>query len=132
MKTVIDCLVTLRAQFNPDVDGDNFSPTSWVTKSRSPHGGTSSHGHFSPLSAEERRKVLESKSQRALHSPVMSGIVVAGMCAQECEHMRTRACVSSCCTSPLWNCVLATNRNCRWINLEISCCFNTDADFPMF
>lgn len=65
MKTVIDCLLALRARFMPSVVGDNFSLTSLITKSGSPLG-------------EERRKVVpESKFQRVLRAPVVSGIVVA-------------------------------------------------------
>ncbi|CAL2262264.1 unnamed protein product [Prunus armeniaca] len=69
MKTVTDCLLTLKAQFMPNVMGDGFSITSPTTK----FDNQSSRGLLSPLSVEERRKVLsESKFQRALRSPVMS------------------------------------------------------------
>ncbi|XP_021810864.1 kinesin-like protein KIN-14K isoform X2 [Prunus avium] len=69
MKTVTDCLLTLKAQFMPNVMGDGFSITSPTTKS----DNQSTRGLLSPLSVEERRKVFsESKFQRALRSPVMS------------------------------------------------------------
>lgn len=72
MKTVTDCLLTLKAQFMPNVMGDGFSITSPTTKS----DNQSTRGLLSPLSVEERRKVFsESKFQRALRSPVMSGMV---------------------------------------------------------
>ncbi|KAJ7970378.1 Kinesin-like protein [Quillaja saponaria] len=71
MKAVMDCLLTLRAQSLQNAVGGNFSKTS--SKSDSPHGDSSPHGPFSPLSGEEKRKVLsESKCQRVLRSPMMS------------------------------------------------------------
>ncbi|XP_035541871.1 kinesin-like protein KIN-14K isoform X2 [Juglans regia] len=73
MKTVIDCLVTLRARFIPNVVGDGFSPTSLIAKSGSPRGDAISQGYFSPLSGEERQKVVtDSKFQRTLRTPVIS------------------------------------------------------------
>ncbi|XP_040999317.1 kinesin-like protein KIN-14K isoform X6 [Juglans microcarpa x Juglans regia] len=73
MKTVIDCLVTLRARFIPNVVGDGFSPTSLIAKSGSPHGDAFSQGYFSPLSGEERQKIVtDSKFQRPLRTPVIS------------------------------------------------------------
>lgn len=78
MRTVIDCLLALRTRFMPNVVGDNFSLSSLMTKSRSPREDASSRGHLSPLSGEERWKVVsDSKFQRVLHTPIMSGIVVA-------------------------------------------------------
>ncbi|KAJ4713391.1 Kinesin-like protein [Melia azedarach] len=71
MKPVINCLLTLRAEFI--TGGDNIPMNSMITKSGSRHGDASSHGHLSPLFGEERRKVSsESQLQRHLHSPVMS------------------------------------------------------------
>ncbi|KAG6625287.1 hypothetical protein CIPAW_16G086000 [Carya illinoinensis] len=73
MKTVIDCLVTLRARFIPNVVGDSISPTSLIAKSGSPHGDAFSPGYFSPLPGEERQKVVtDSKFQRALRTTVIS------------------------------------------------------------
>lgn len=76
MKPVINCLLTLRAEFI--TGGDNIPMNSMITKSGSRHGDASSHGHLSPLFGEERRKVSsESQLQRHLHSPVMSGIITS-------------------------------------------------------
>ncbi|KAG6672855.1 hypothetical protein I3842_16G080100 [Carya illinoinensis] len=75
MKTVIDCLVTLRARFIPNVVGDSISPTSLIAKSGSPHGDAFSPGYFSPLPGEERQKVVtDSKFQRALRTTVISAL----------------------------------------------------------
>ncbi|KAL5564750.1 hypothetical protein UlMin_027914, partial [Ulmus minor] len=69
LKTVIDCLLTLKAQFIPTTTGDNCFITSSVPKSESPRGTRV----YSPFSGEEKRKVLsESKFQRVLQSPVLS------------------------------------------------------------
>ncbi|OMP02142.1 hypothetical protein COLO4_11308 [Corchorus olitorius] len=70
MKAVVNCLLTLRAQFLPS--GCNLSTNS--TKPGTIQGDSSSSGTFSPLSAEERRKASsESKfQQRALHNPLIS------------------------------------------------------------
>ncbi|XP_038724390.1 kinesin-like protein KIN-14P isoform X3 [Tripterygium wilfordii] len=71
MKTVIDCLLKLRAQFS--LVGDNFSVSSTITKSSNPNGDASARGVLSPLSGDERQKVMsESRFQRALRSPIMS------------------------------------------------------------
>ncbi|KAM4114584.1 hypothetical protein ACJW30_04G079700 [Castanea mollissima] len=65
MKTVIDCLLTLRAQYKPII--------STKSKSGSPRGNLSPRGQFSPLTGEDRFKaVSESKLQRTLRSPIMS------------------------------------------------------------
>ncbi|KAG2664517.1 hypothetical protein I3760_16G085900 [Carya illinoinensis] len=73
MKIVIDCLVTLRARFIPNVVGDRISPTSLIAKSGSPYGDAFSPGYFSPLPGEERQKVVtDSKFQRALRTTVIS------------------------------------------------------------
>jgi hypothetical protein len=78
MKTVIECLLTLRAQFMPNILGDNSPATSPKSKPGSPLGISSLRGQFSPLSGEERRKVVgDSKFQRTLRSPVMSGKVLS-------------------------------------------------------
>ncbi|XP_022754873.1 kinesin-like protein KIN-14K [Durio zibethinus] len=71
MKNVVDCLLTLKAQFKSS--GCNLSTISNVTKPGSIHGDASSRSPLTTLSGEERRKAsLESKSQRALHTPLMS------------------------------------------------------------
>ncbi|CAN6714314.1 unnamed protein product [Malus baccata var. baccata] len=73
MKTVTNCLLTLKAKFMPNVMGDGITVTSPKTKS----GSQSSRFQLSPLSVDERRKVLsESKFQRALHSSVMAGLAI--------------------------------------------------------
>nr|XP_023926072.1 kinesin-like protein KIN-14J [Quercus suber] len=65
MKTVIDCLLTLRAQYKPTI--------TTKSKSGSPRGNGSPRGQFSALTGEDRLKaVSESKLQRTLRSPVMS------------------------------------------------------------
>ncbi|XP_060670239.1 kinesin-like protein KIN-14P [Ziziphus jujuba] len=80
MKTVIDRLLTLKSQFTSSVTGDNNSLTYSIDKSESPHGDASPRGHYSPLTGEERRKVLsESKFQRPLRSPIMSEPSAAAM-----------------------------------------------------
>nr|XP_011465397.1 PREDICTED: kinesin-4 isoform X3 [Fragaria vesca subsp. vesca] len=72
MKTVIDCLLTLRTRLG-SVSADGFSLFSPTSNYDSPRRDISSRGFGSPLSIEERQKVLsESKFQRALRSPVMS------------------------------------------------------------
>ncbi|XP_050150697.1 kinesin-like protein KIN-14P isoform X1 [Malus sylvestris] len=69
MKTVTNCLLTLKAKLMPNVMGDGITITSPTTKS----GSQPSRFQLSQLSVDERRKVLsESKFQRALHSPVMA------------------------------------------------------------
>lgn len=73
MKPVINCLLNLRAEYI--TGGDTRSLTSIITKSGSRQGDASSPGSLSPLFGEERRKVSsDSQFQRALRSPVMSGI----------------------------------------------------------
>ncbi|KAB2609524.1 kinesin-4-like [Pyrus ussuriensis x Pyrus communis] len=70
MKAVTECLLTLKARFMPNVMGYGVSITSPTTKS----GSQSSRVQLAPLSVADTRKVLsESKFQRALRSPVMSG-----------------------------------------------------------
>ena len=69
MKNVIDCLLTLKARFIRD----SFSINTSSPKSEGPRDGC-----YSPLSGEEKRKVLiESKFQRTLKSPVLSGLVLS-------------------------------------------------------
>ncbi|KAL6175313.1 hypothetical protein ACLB2K_051954 [Fragaria x ananassa] len=76
MKTVIDCLLTLRTRLG-SLSSDGFSLFSPTGNYDSPRRDISSRGFGSPLSVEERQKVLsESKFQRALRSPVMSGTVI--------------------------------------------------------
>ncbi|XVE64055.1 hypothetical protein DITRI_Ditri07aG0070400 [Diplodiscus trichospermus] len=70
MKTVVDCLLTIKAQFMSS--GCNLSSISTITKPGSINGDESSCGPLSPLSGEERRKAsLEVKFQHALHTPLM-------------------------------------------------------------
>ncbi|XP_015582690.1 kinesin-like protein KIN-14M isoform X1 [Ricinus communis] len=72
MKTVTDCLLTLRAQSGHA--GDNLSTTSASTKGGSPHGPTS------PRSAEEKQKISpESKFQLASRSSLMTDTPTALM-----------------------------------------------------
>lgn len=92
MKTVIECLLTLRAQFMPNILGDNSPATSPKSKPGSPLGISSLRGQFSPLSGEERRKVVgDSKFQRTLRSPVMSGKVLSPppplLCVCDCVYI---------------------------------------------
>ena len=76
MKTVVDCLLALKAQFKSS--GCNMSTISTTTKPGSIHGDASSRGPLTPLSGEERRKASsESKFQCALHTPLMSGIALS-------------------------------------------------------
>ncbi|KAM5571159.1 hypothetical protein ABKV19_011664 [Rosa sericea] len=73
MKTVIDCLLTLRTRLGSSVAADGFSLFSPTGNYDSPRRDLSSRGFSSPLTVEERQKVLsESKFQRSLRSPVMS------------------------------------------------------------
>ncbi|XP_050379267.1 kinesin-like protein KIN-14P isoform X1 [Argentina anserina] len=73
MKTVIDCLLTLRTRLGSNVAADGLSLFSPTGDYDSPRRDLSSRGFGSPLSVEERQKVLsESKFQRALRSPIMS------------------------------------------------------------
>ena len=60
MKTVIDCLLTLRAQYKPTI--------TTKSKSGSPRGNGSPRGQFS-----------ESKLQRTMRSPIMSGKIVLSL-----------------------------------------------------
>jgi hypothetical protein len=96
MRTVIDCLLALRARFMPNAVGDNFSLASLKTKSRSPRGDASSRGQLSPLYGDERWKVVsDSKFQRVLRTPIMSGIVVAlalFLCARMHVHVLVYMC----------------------------------------
>ncbi|XWS50729.1 hypothetical protein CRYUN_Cryun12cG0112300 [Craigia yunnanensis] len=71
MKTVVDCLLTLKPQLKSS--GCNLSTISTITKPGSIHGDASSRGFLTPLSGEERRKASsETKFQRALHTPLTS------------------------------------------------------------
>ncbi|KAF8369926.1 hypothetical protein HHK36_032045 [Tetracentron sinense] len=91
MTKVLDCLLTLRSQFNSNVRGDhihiptiansgNHSKKKWKLSEVERLEGTngslrdvSSRGHHSTVSEEEKRKSLsDSKFQRVLRSPVMS------------------------------------------------------------
>lgn len=60
MKTVIDCLLTLRAQYKPTI--------TTKSKSGSPRGNGSPRGQYS-----------ESKLQRTMRSPIMSGKIVLSL-----------------------------------------------------
>ncbi|GLT42176.1 hypothetical protein SLA2020_161930 [Shorea laevis] len=70
LKTIVDCLLKLKAKFMPS--GENSSTSSTHTKSGSLHHDASSHGSLSPLVEEKRRTSSESKFQRTLCSPVLS------------------------------------------------------------
>ena len=88
MKTVVDCLLTLKSQFMSS--GGNLPTFSTITKPGSIHGDALSCGSLTPLSGEERRKASSDlKFQRALHTPLMSGNVLflpaqACLCASLC------------------------------------------------
>ena len=76
MKTVVDCLLTLKSQFMSS--GGNLPTFSTITKPGSIHGDASFRGPLTPLSGEERRKASsEAKFQRALHTPLTSGIALS-------------------------------------------------------
>ncbi|XP_059641978.1 kinesin-like protein KIN-14K [Cornus florida] len=84
MKTVMECLLTLKAQFMPNIEGNNLPPTEKSVSDASvrwkllgEHFGGSTQGeepsgvYPSTLSGGERRKCdPDSKFQRALRSPV--------------------------------------------------------------
>lgn len=78
MKIVLECLLTLRAEFMPDVGGyGSTTPLSRKSGADVAHRQELSSTHSSPSSTEGRRKVgSDSKFQRALRSPVMAGMVV--------------------------------------------------------
>ena len=76
MKTVVDCLLTLKTQFMSS--GGNLPTFSTITKPGSIHGDALSRGPLTPLSGEERRKASSDlKFHRALHTPLMSGIALS-------------------------------------------------------
>ncbi|XP_060169099.1 kinesin-like protein KIN-14C [Lycium barbarum] len=66
MKIVVECLLTLRAEFTPNVGG--YGSTTPLSRKQE-----LSSTHSSPSSTEGRRKIgSDSKFQRALRSPVMA------------------------------------------------------------
>ncbi|KAG6627469.1 hypothetical protein CIPAW_15G130600 [Carya illinoinensis] len=78
MKSVIECLASLRAQFMLNVVVDNFSLTSLITNCGSPRGDAFSSGHLCQLSGEERQKLVSNSDfQPGLSNPVMSEPSVA-------------------------------------------------------
>ncbi|XP_069154901.1 kinesin-like protein KIN-14C isoform X1 [Solanum lycopersicum] len=74
MKIVLECLLTLRAEFMPDVGGyGSTTPLSRKSGADVAHRQELSSTHSSPSSTEGRRKIgSDSKFQRALRSPVMA------------------------------------------------------------
>ncbi|MCD9558805.1 hypothetical protein HAX54_016425 [Datura stramonium] len=74
MKIVIECLLTLRAEFMPDVGGyGSTTPLSRKSGADVAHRQDLLSTHSSPSSTEWRRKIgSDSKFQRALRSPVMT------------------------------------------------------------
>ncbi|KAG7944597.1 hypothetical protein I3843_15G110300 [Carya illinoinensis] len=62
MKSVIECLASLRAQFMLNVVVDNFSLTSLITNCGSPHGDAFSSGHLCQLSGEERQELVSNSN----------------------------------------------------------------------
>ncbi|KAK6787594.1 hypothetical protein RDI58_016119 [Solanum bulbocastanum] len=74
MKIVLECLLTLRAEFMPDVGGYGWTtPLSRKSGSDVAHRQELSSTYSSPSSTEGRRKIgSDSKFQRALRSPVMA------------------------------------------------------------
>lgn len=77
MKIVLECLLTLRAEFMPDIGGyGSTTPLSRKSSVDVPYRQEMS-SHSSPSSTEGRRKIgSDSKFQRALRSPVMAGLVI--------------------------------------------------------
>lgn len=73
MKIVLECLLTLRAEFMPDIGGyGSTTPLSRKSGVDVPYRQEMS-SHSSPSSTEGRRKIgSDSKFQRALRSPVMA------------------------------------------------------------
>lgn len=75
MDSVYNCLWSIRARFMSNDMGDKSLGCKSPAKSENIRLDTSLHDPFSPMSGEERRKVLfESKFLRTLSSPIMSGL----------------------------------------------------------
>ncbi|XP_038904817.1 kinesin-like protein KIN-14P isoform X3 [Benincasa hispida] len=73
MDSVYNCLWSIRARFMSNDMGDKPLGCKSPAKSENIRFDTSLHDPFSPMSGEERRKVLfESKFLRTLSSPIMS------------------------------------------------------------
>lgn len=74
MKIVVECLLTLQAEFMPDVGGYGLTtPLSRKCGADVAQRQELSSTHSSPSSTEGRRKIgSDSKFQRALRSPVMA------------------------------------------------------------
>ncbi|PHT46146.1 Kinesin KP1 [Capsicum baccatum] len=74
MKIVVECLLTLREEFMPDVGGYGLTtPLSRKPGADAAHRQELSSNHTSPSSTEGKRKIgSDSKFQRALRSPVMA------------------------------------------------------------
>ncbi|KAM3307969.1 kinesin-like protein KIN-14C isoform X2 [Capsicum chacoense] len=74
MKIVVECLLTLREEFMPDVGGyGSTTPLSRKPGADAAHRQELSSNHTSPSSTEGKRKIgSDSKFQRALRSPVMA------------------------------------------------------------
>ena len=73
MKSVVDCLLTLRAKSLQNAWGDNISMTN--SKVRSIANSPSSVHYSSSNGGDQRKIPSESKFQSVLRSPVMAGMV---------------------------------------------------------
>ncbi|CAK9322817.1 unnamed protein product [Citrullus colocynthis] len=79
MDSVYNCLWSIRARFMLNDVGDKSLGCKSPAKSENIRLDTSVHDPFSPMSGEERRKVLfESKFLRTLSSPIMSAEPLGG------------------------------------------------------
>nr|QWT43340.1 kinesin-like protein KIN14K [Citrullus lanatus] len=79
MDSVYNCLWSIRARFMSNDMGDKSLGCKSPAKSENIRLDTSLHDPFSPMSGEERRKVLfESKFLRTLSSPIMSAEPLGG------------------------------------------------------
>ena len=76
MKTVLECILTLKAHSIPNVCGNNFPFSSSFSKSGniSPQVDDPLRGP-TPCGEDRQKSFSESKFQRALRSPVKSGMV---------------------------------------------------------
>lgn len=80
MDSLYNCLWSIRAWTNNLGDRDRPLACTSPTKSENNRVDASLHEPFSPMSGEERRKVLsESKFHRTLSSPVMSGLILTNI-----------------------------------------------------
>jgi len=74
MKTVLDCLLTLREKSLQNALGDNISVTNSITAS--PRVNSPFHYHSSQTFGGEQKKIpFASKLQRVMSSPLMAGRV---------------------------------------------------------